>query len=264
MDKQPPRIALAANRQIGLRALRLLRDHQIEPVALLLPTGSAADESVEAMRQEVPHVPTLLGKEFRSGAGVHWLSSLHLDYILSVHFPYIIPATVLELPRIGTLNLHPALLPFNRGWHTPSWAILDGTPYGATLHWVDDGVDTGDIALQREVRVLPSDTADSLYARVLAAELELMREAIPRLQNHTLPSIPQGKEGTSHRKSDLDTVRRLDLHQSMLVADVVRIARALTTSREDEAAWFEVDGKRYLLRISIRPDVSRAPLDRAA
>jgi len=260
------RIAFAANRNIGLQSLRLLLEHQIEPVALLLPSDNT-DGSSAAMRQLLPHVPELTGRQIHSHDVVGKLRALELDFILSVHFPYIFSPKILRLPRVGTLNLHPALLPFNRGWHTPSWAILENTPYGATLHWVDEGMDTGDIALQREVSVLPSDTADSLYARALAAELDVLREAIPLLKAGILPRMPQRGQGTTHVKAELDAVRRLDLEASMPVGDMLRIVRSLTTNRGGEAAWFELDGTRYLIQISIRRDVSEVsdvPMKRAA
>lgn len=249
----PPRVALAAHRQIGLQALRLLRAQEIDPVAILVPDGAVADESiVDQLCRQVPTVATLRGTEFRSPSGIAKLASLDLDYLLSVHFPYLIPGEVLQLARIGALNLHPAYLPHNRGWHTPSWAILENTPYGATLHWMDEGMDTGDLALQRRVEVLPSDTADSLYARVLGLELEILDEAIPLLRAKSLPRIPQRGIGSAHRKSELNLVRQLHLHERTTVGELIRRLRGLTTNREDEAAWFESDGKRYLLQLKIR------------
>ena len=145
-------------------------------------------------------------------------------------------------------------LPYNRGWHTPSWAILDQTPYGATLHWVDEGLDTGDIALQHTVEVRPSDTANELYARVLTTELEILQEALPLMRSGTLPRTPQTGTGTSHTKSDLNCQRRLDLNERLPVHEVLRRIRALTTNRDDEAAWFEIDGERYLVQLIVQKD----------
>lgn len=247
---------MAANRGIGVQALRLLLEHQIQPVALLIPKGRSADRSNAELVRALPTVPLLQGKEFREAGGLARLLSLNIDYLLSVHFPYIVPQTVLDVPRIGSLNLHPAYLPFNRGWHTPSWAILDQTPYGATLHWIDAGMDTGDIALQHKVDVLASDTADTLYARVLAAEIEILREAIPLLKTNSVPRVAQEGQGTEHLKSDLRRVRRLDLDERMPVREVLRRIRALTTNRDEEAAWFELNGERFLVQLSIRQDLS--------
>lgn len=260
-----PRIALAANRQLGVQALEMLMEAHMEPVALLLASGKSADASAMDMRRILPSTPTIFGKHFRSEQGLEELAQLDVDYVLSVHFPYIIPQAVLDLPRIGSLNLHPALLPYNRGWHTPSWAILEQTPYGATLHWVDAGMDTGDLALQRPVPVLPNDTANSLYGRVLDAELELLREAIPLLKSGQLPRVPQQGPGTEHVKADLAAMRELHLDEQLPVGEVLRRLRALTTSREDEAAWFEQNGERYLLQLSVtKQEPDAMPVRRAA
>ena len=253
-----PRIALAANRNIGVQAMRMLLEHQLQPVALLVAKGRAADRSVQELVRSLPNVPLLQGKEFREERGIEMLTSLRVDYLLSIHFPYIIPQAVLDIPKFGALNLHPAFLPYNRGWHTPSWAILEGTPYGATLHWIDAGMDTGDVALQRSVDVLASDTANTLYARVLAAEIEILRDAIPLLKSFSIPRVPQKGQGTEHIKSDLKRVRRLDLDERLPVREVLRRIRALTTNRDEEAAWFEIDGERYLVQLTIRKDHSAA------
>jgi methionyl-tRNA formyltransferase len=248
---------LAANRDIGYRVCQRLVDARMPPVALLVPPGPEADAAaVAAMRRMIRDVPVLVGKSFREPAGIAELKAMDIDYLLSIHFPYILPAEVLDIPRIGTLNLHPACLPYNRGWHTPSWAIADQTPYGATLHWVDQGLDTGDIALQRCVKVGAADTAHELYQRVLSAELALLDEAIPAFRTGTLPRIPQSSSGTCHRTVDLESMRRQNLDESGTKGQLLRRLRALTTNRWDEAAWFEEDGERYLVRVEIRPMTS--------
>jgi methionyl-tRNA formyltransferase len=185
------------------------------------------------------------------------LRHLELDYIIGVHFPYIVPESVLEIPRVGVLNLHPALLPYNRGWHTPSWAILDETPIGATLHFMDSGVDTGDIVAQAELDIRPEDTAHTLYSRLLDLEVELFEQAWPLLASGDPPRRKQSPdEGTNHNRADLfaDSVRRLDLEKSGPVEDTLRTLRALTTNDVGEAAYFETGGRRYRVQVTITPD----------
>ncbi len=185
------------------------------------------------------------------------MRDLDLDYIVGVHFPYIIPDEVLAIPRVGVTNLHPSLLPFNRGWHTPSWAILDETPAGVTLHFMDSGLDTGDIVAQVELEVRPYDTANSLYARLLDLEVSLFRESWPLLAGGDPPRRPQSKDaGTNHNRADLgtDAVRRIDLDSAEPTADILRRLRALTTNDPGEAAYFEHDGKRYRVQVTVAPD----------
>jgi methionyl-tRNA formyltransferase len=250
-----PVLAYAGNRHIGLTGLEMLVKNGWRPSILVLPRGSNAEFAME-MRSIVPEAPLLEGLAFREPEGISLLKDLGLDYFLSVHFPYLIPKEILSLPRIGTLNLHPAYLPFNRGWHTPSWAIHDGTPYGATLHWVDEGLDTGDIALQRGIDVRPDDTAHTLYQRVMYTELELLKESIPQMLQGTLPRTIQEGGGTSHRKEDLRSIQRLDLIEKRPVGEIIDILRSLTTNRWAEAAFFETGGRRYRLRLEVKEDVS--------
>lgn len=247
------RVIYAANRAIGLSCLRALLDEGITPCALLIPEGSQA-EYVTEMRELLSEHPVIEGLAFREPESVELLRELEPDYLVSVHFPYIIPSQVLSIPTVGNLNLHPAYLPYNRGWHTPSWAILEDTVYGATLHWIDEGVDTGDIALQEKIEVLPEDTAHSLYQRVLHLEEELFRKAIPLLRTKSLPRRRQEGTGTSHSKADLRKVQQLDLNQRERIGELLRRLRALTTNRWEEAAFFEVDGRRYRIRVEIRPE----------
>ncbi|MEM7314100.1 MAG: formyltransferase family protein [Planctomycetota bacterium] len=267
MEEQTPRIALAANRHLGYQALHTLLDAGITPCAVLLAKGRSADQWADQMEQTVRNldqdVPVIRGKQFREPEGITQIQAIDPDYIVSVHFPYIVPAEVLAVPRIGTLNLHPAYLPYNRGWHTPSWAIADGTPYGATLHWMDEGVDTGDIALQRQVRVLPDDTADSLYQRVLEVELEVFREAIPYLSSRTLPRLPQAGRGTAHSKRDLANRQQLALDRPQTIRQTIRTLRALTTNSWDEAAYFEQDGVKYRVQVVIQKEEIESQQDSA-
>lgn len=246
-----PRLAYAANRGIGLACLRDLIEIDWRPCVLILPSGPVA-ESVEEMKGLVPEIPVL---EQASPLGTEeMLRVLDVDYLLSVHFPFKFPRAVLEAPAIGILNLHPAWLPYNRGWHTPTWAIYEKTPYGATLHWVDEGLDSGDIALRRPIEVQPDDTAHTLYQRVLELEETLLREALPLMIEKRLPRIPQERHGTSHAKHDIVGIQMLELGRVARVEDVIKQLRALTTNRRDEAAYFEVDGMRYRMRVEIVPE----------
>lgn len=251
-----PRYAFAGDRDIAVRVLDFLLDRGRPPAALLVSGPERASHDAELVSR-VPALPpslVLRGDEFRTDAGQETLRSLELDYIIGIHFPYIVPPAVLRLPRLGVLNLHPAYLPYNRGWHTASWAILEGTPIGATLHFMDEGVDTGDIVHQRQLAVEPGDTADILYRRVKQLELEVFREAWPSLEIGAAPRVPQpAGEGRAHSRPDLlrPEVRRIDCAATVRAGDLLRRLRALTTSDPAEAAYFEEDGARYRVRVSI-------------
>src|SRR5687768_16752102 len=126
----PPRFAFAGDRDISVWVLDYLLGRGCVPSALLVSAPERASHAVELESRiaQLSKARIFRGADFRSPVAVETLGAMQLDYIIAVHFPYIFPPAVLSTPRLGVLNLHPALLPYNRGWHTATWAILEGTP----------------------------------------------------------------------------------------------------------------------------------------
>lgn len=253
--RRPPRIAFAGDRDIAVDVLDDLLAARTQPLALLIADPDRATHADE-LRQRCPWLGSehvLTGRAFGTPDGIARLRALDLDLIICVHFPYIVPEEVLRLPREGVLNLHPAYLPYNRGWHTPSWAILDGTPAGATLHFMDAGIDTGDIVHQRRLAIAPDETAHALYLRLKAAEREVFREAWLDIARGSYSRRPQRGEGTSHVRRELlsPAVQEIDLDAPTTARELFRKLRALTTDRRAEAAWFEEDGARFRVQLTL-------------
>ncbi|MFH0847386.1 MAG: formyltransferase family protein [Chloroflexota bacterium] len=250
--EEKPRIVFAGDRDIALWVLSFLVHEGVAPVALML-----AGEGASHTRQLLSLCPHLCppdvfrGNEFKSKTALKHLRELKPDYIISVHFPYILPKEVLALSKHGVLNLHPAYLPYNRGWHTPTWAIWEGTPFGATLHFMREEVDAGDIVHQKKLEVRPDDTADSLYQRVKGLELEVFKEGWRQIVTGKFKrkSQPAGK-GTLHNKADIAKIQMIDLDERV-PGDLLRKLRALTTNKIEEAAYFEVNGKKYRVQVKI-------------
>lgn len=254
-----PRIVYAGDRDIAVWVLEFILAQNVKPLALLVPTpekATHAEELISLCNHLEEHL-ILRGTMFREATGLEILGSLDPDYIICVHFPYIVPKPVLDLPRIGVLNLHPALLPYNRGWHTPTWAILEGTPYGATLHFMSEELDAGDIIHQKALSILPEDTADSLYQRVKQLELEVFREAWLSLMKGSPPRLAQDlASGTFHKREDLFSpkIQQINLDETIRAGELINRLRALTTNRVDEAAYFVLGGKRYRIQVRIVPE----------
>jgi methionyl-tRNA formyltransferase len=249
------RFAFAGDREIAARVLKALLECGDIPSALLLSETHRASHDEELLATVGPefgnHRPVLRGSEFREVRGQQLLAELNLDMVLSVHFPYLVPPHILEIPRRGWFNLHPSYLPHNRGWHTTTWAILDGTPAGATLHQMSPKIDAGPIVMRQKVDVQPSDTADTLYKRTLVAEFDLFLRAWPLLRSGDYKLRAQRGIGKSHTKQDIEGVRRLELEAATSTGSVIRRLRALTTTNVKEAAYYEQNGRRYHVQISI-------------
>jgi methionyl-tRNA formyltransferase len=131
--------------------------------------------------------PDKINDEFRTQ-----LSALKPDAIIVVGYGRIIPQWMLDLPRFGNINLHASLLPKYRGAAPIQWAIAKGeTVTGVTTMRIDAGLDTGDILLQRELSILPDDTAETLSPRLADMGADLVVETVRGLQARTIPPRPQ-------------------------------------------------------------------------
>lgn len=113
--------------------------------------------------------------------------------VLALGGTRIIKPSILEAPRRATVNAHPGLLPWLRGSASVGWALYKDMKQGATAHFIDPGIDTGDIIVRRELPVHRSDTYESLNARIATLSGELMAESLTYLANGEAPREPQDR-----------------------------------------------------------------------
>jgi methionyl-tRNA formyltransferase len=120
------------------------------------------------------------------------LQALHPDAIIVVGYGRIIPPWMLELPRYGNINVHASLLPKYRGAAPVQWAIAQGeTVSGITTMLLNEGLDTGDILLQKEVPIRPEDTAVTYAPRLAELGADLIVETLRGLDDKTIKPVPQ-------------------------------------------------------------------------
>ena len=120
------------------------------------------------------------------------LEEIAPDAIIVVGYGRIIPPWMLGLPSFGNINLHASLLPKYRGAAPIQWAIAEGEAVtGVTTMLLNEGLDTGDILLQKEEPITPDDTAVTLAPRLAVVGAALMLETLRGLQGETLTPIPQ-------------------------------------------------------------------------
>jgi methionyl-tRNA formyltransferase len=122
------------------------------------------------------------------------------ELIVVAAFGLILGTSVLELPRLGCLNLHASLLPRYRGASPISAAILNGDPEtGVTLMRMERGLDTGPMLAQDRLAIQPDDTTDSLTTRLSHVAANLVVPSLPAVENGTLIPVPQPDGATLTR-----------------------------------------------------------------
>jgi methionyl-tRNA formyltransferase len=118
---------------------------------------------------------------------------LRPDLVILAFATDIIPERLLHIPSLGTICYHPSLLPKHRGASAINWSIMMGeTRTGLTIFWVDKGIDTGPILLQKEIEIGPNDTAGTLYFNTLfPMGVDAMVEAVEWIKEGKAPRVPQ-------------------------------------------------------------------------
>ena len=131
--------------------------------------------------------------------GVEDLRALGPDLCVTAAFGQILSQEILDIPRIGTVNVHSSLLPKYRGSAPVNWAVIQGeTVTGVTTMMTDKGLDTGDILLRREVPILPGETAEELINRLAPIGADLLIETLRALENGTCPREKQNEAEASY------------------------------------------------------------------
>ncbi len=172
------------------------------------------------------------------------LQDIRPDVILVVAYGRIIPGWMLDLPRLGNINLHGSLLPKYRGAAPIQWAVASGeTETGVCTMRLDAGLDTGDVLLQRRVPIGPDTTASDLFAELAPLGAELVVETLAGLEAGTLRSKQQ-----NHAEATLAPI---------LTREDGRMALAERTAQEVYNRWrgfspwpgayAEFRGKRFLV-----------------
>lgn len=174
-------------------------------------------------------------------------------WLVSVYFGHIVGKELLEAVEGRAVNLHPSLLPWCRGAHTNVYPIIERSPAGVTLHVMTPLVDRGPILVQREVQVLSSDTAGSLYTRLEDEGLRLLLEYWPTGVLGAWPGRAQSKGGSEHRVSDLEALSEYDLDSHPEARTFFDLLRARTFPPY-RGLRVTIDGRVVEAQVTLRGD----------
>lgn len=144
-------------------------------------------------------VPILEATSVNAAEYLDRLRALDLDLIVSVNASQKFRKGILELPRLGCINVHGALLPRYRGRLPSFWVLVNGEKEtGATVHFMNEDLDDGPILLQERVAIEPDDTQDTLIAKTKAVGARLLIEAIDRLARGDATTAPNDRSQATY------------------------------------------------------------------
>lgn len=138
-------------------------------------------------RIEVLASPNINSRDF-----IHKIEKYQADLFVSMSFNQILKKEMINLPRLKTINCHAGKLPFYRGRNILNWALInDEKEFGITVHYVDEGIDTGDIILQRVYPITDEDNYKSLLERAYTGCADILYEAVKMVQSEEVHPIKQ-------------------------------------------------------------------------
>jgi len=163
------------------------------PIKKALTTSGSFQSAAENSTAEKPLLLEILQPpRIKDPQAIEEIRALTPDVIVVMAYGQILPRAVLEIPKIACLNLHASLLPRWRGAAPIQAAIAAGDQEtGITVMYMDEGLDTGDILLQRKIDILRDDTGGSLHDRLARIAPEALFEALRMLAKGSAPRIPQ-------------------------------------------------------------------------
>jgi methionyl-tRNA formyltransferase len=186
------------------------------------------------------------------------LAPLQPDLIICGGMPWLLPEDLVALPRLGAINLHPALLPRYRGPYAIEWGLRNGDPEaGFTAHWIGPEFDTGAILSQVSFPIGDDDDIDALLGRFGEVLPELIVAALERVATGD-PGDPQDESQATYAGLFEDSWRQINWQEPARV--VHNQVRSWTGVRDiPKGAIAEVDGERLLIfRTRLAPDLPAA------
>jgi methionyl-tRNA formyltransferase len=196
------RIVFVGTGEIGVPTLRALlhSEHEVAAVVTQPDKPAGREQRIEPPpikkaligRARAPGAPIFQRAKIKDPQAIEEIRRLTPDLIVVVAYGQILPRAVLDIPRLACLNLHASFLPRWRGAAPIQAAIAAGDrETGITVMYMDEGLDTGDILLQRSVEILSNDTGGSLHDRLAQIAPEALLDSLQLLATGSAPRIPQ-------------------------------------------------------------------------
>lgn len=183
--------------------------------------------------------------------GLPKIKDLRPEIVISSGYEHIVPEEIIDIPDRGIVNLHPSYLPYNRGAHPYIWPLIDGSPAGVSIHYMNESIDEGPVIARKKVEKRPDDTAYSLRKRLMEEQVDLFFESWEKILEGESEQQDLGK-GSYHLSDDLDEVSSLDLDEEMSLGEAIDLLRGLTY--ENGVARFEKEGETFAVGVQIEKE----------
>lgn len=192
------------------------------------PKGRSKELAMSEVKQYAlgKNIPVYQPEKIKESECVQYLKEFNADIIVVAAFGQILSKEILELAPYGCINVHASLLPKYRGAAPIQWAIIDGEKTtGITIMQMDEGLDTGDIILKKEIEIAADETGGSLHDRLAELGGVALLEALELIKEGKAAKTPQGEAATHYAYMLSKKTGRIDFSKS--AKELERLVRGL-------------------------------------
>ncbi len=156
-------------------------------------------------------------EKMRDGTALEIINGLKPDLIVVVAYGKILPKEILESAPLGCINIHGSLLPKLRGAAPIQWSVINGDEYsGVTSMMMNEGLDTGDMLVERKVKIEFTETSGELYDRLSFVGAEVLEETLKKVEDGTIIRTPQNDEKSTYAPLLSKEISNIDWNESAL------------------------------------------------
>jgi len=258
MPSAKKKIFLLANNWVGLEIAKYLVKRQENIVGLAIHEKDKQKFTKEIIKTvNLPKSKIFKANSLRDPKVVGKIKQMTPDIMIGAFWGYILKSELISIPPMGCINFHPGYLPFNRGMNPNVWPIVEDTPAGVTIHYVDEGIDTGKIIARKKVVVEPIDTGGSLYDKTLIEIVKLFKQIYPQLiAGKIRPKRQNEAQATFHWAKDIDALDKIELDKKYTARELIDLLRARTYADKSYAYFFD-KGKKIRVGLTLSYDNSK-------
>ena len=169
---------------------KLIEDPSLQ-ILFIVPRYDSKDTKLEELAT-LHNIDYIKSKNINNSDFIESVRKYSCDIFISLSFNQIFKTDIINLPPLKTINVHCGKLPFYRGRNILNWALInDEKEFGITVHYVDEGIDTGDIILQKEYPIDDNDSYNTLLNRAYVGCAEILYETMKIIQNGKFKTVSQ-------------------------------------------------------------------------
>ena len=252
------RLILNGQQAFGKAALEAILNAGKDQVVAVYLAPDVAGRPFDPVKQCAldNDLPVFQPADYQDQAVLEAMRSVAADLMVMAFVTIFVPEAARDVPRFGSICFHPSLLPLHRGPSSINWPIIGGaTSTGLSYFWPDDGLDEGEILLQKEVDIGPDDTLGSVYFdKIFPLGVAATLEAIDLVRAGNPPRLPQDESRATYQSWCRKKHVRIDW--SKPAADVYNLIRG---ANPQPGAWTTLSGAEVQIYDCRREDGAGSP-----